>query len=92
MVTVCGYPCAGKSTRAQQLATFLEAKLAHPSTPAHLKPRKVIIVNDESLSLSKRVYDGQSRRVANGNEGSEGGPADPRLSPLSPLYDLVWTA
>ncbi|POY72381.1 hypothetical protein BMF94_4685 [Rhodotorula taiwanensis] len=57
MVTVCGYPCAGKSTRAQQLATFLEAKLAHPSTPAHLKPRRVIIVNDESLSLSKRVYD-----------------------------------
>ncbi|GAA5993033.1 hypothetical protein JCM10908_003068 [Rhodotorula pacifica] len=57
MVTICGYPCAGKSTRAQQLASYFEQKLADPSTPAHLKPRKVIIVNDESLSISKHAYD-----------------------------------
>lgn len=57
MVTVCGYPCSGKSTRAQQLAAFFERKLADPSTPTHLKPRRVVIVNDEGLSISKHAYD-----------------------------------
>ncbi|BGP57263.1 hypothetical protein JCM8202_002840 [Rhodotorula sphaerocarpa] len=57
MITMCGYPCAGKSTRAQQLAKFLDAKLADLQTPAHLTPRKVIVLNDESLSISKHAYD-----------------------------------
>lgn len=74
MITMCGYPCAGKSTRAQQLAKFLDAKLADPQTPAHLTPRKVIVLNDESLSISKHAYDGQSKprldaRVGGGGTG-----------------------
>lgn len=64
MITMCGYPCAGKSTRAQQLAKFLDAKLADPQTPVHLSPRKVIVLNDESLSISKHAYDGQSEAEA----------------------------
>lgn len=59
MVTMCGYPCSGKSTRAQQLAAFFDRKLADPSTPTHLKPRRVVVVNDEALSISKHAYDGQ---------------------------------
>ena len=61
MVTLCGYPCSGKSTRAQQLAAFLDRKLADPSTPTHLQRalRRVVVVNDEGLSISKHAYDGQ---------------------------------
>lgn len=58
MVTVCGYPCAGKSHRATQLASFLQAKLADPATPPKHRPRKVVVVNDESLGLAKSAYDG----------------------------------
>ncbi|GJN92412.1 hypothetical protein Rhopal_005442-T1 [Rhodotorula paludigena] len=56
-VTLCGYPCAGKTERAKQLATFLEAKLADPATPPQHRGKKVVVVNDESLSLPKRAYD-----------------------------------
>jgi protein KTI12 len=61
MVTMCGYPCSGKSTRAQQLAAFFDRKLADPSTPTHLQRalRRVVVVNDEGLSISKHAYDGQ---------------------------------
>ncbi|KAG0657767.1 hypothetical protein C6P46_006234 [Rhodotorula mucilaginosa] len=59
MVTMCGYPCSGKSTRAQQLAAFFDRKLADPSTPTHLQRalRRVVVVNDEGLSISKHAYD-----------------------------------
>ncbi|BGP50479.1 kti12, chromatin associated [Rhodotorula kratochvilovae] len=57
MITLCGYPCAGKTHRAQQLASYLEAKLADPSTPPQHRARKVVLINDESLGLAKRVYD-----------------------------------
>ncbi|GAA6049298.1 hypothetical protein JCM3770_005928 [Rhodotorula araucariae] len=57
MVTLCGYPCAGKTQRAQQLAAYLEAKLADPSTPPRHRARKVVLLNDESLGLAKSAYD-----------------------------------
>ncbi|GAA5843145.1 hypothetical protein JCM9279_001875 [Rhodotorula babjevae] len=57
MVTLCGFPCSGKSTRAAQLASFLDAKLADPACPPKHRPRKVVVLNDESLGISKRSYD-----------------------------------
>ena len=60
MITVCGFPCSGKSTRAAQLAHFLDAKLADPACPPKHRARKVVVLNDESLGISKRSYDGPS--------------------------------
>ncbi|GAA6013624.1 hypothetical protein JCM10207_004794 [Rhodosporidiobolus poonsookiae] len=55
LVTLSGYPCAGKTTRAQELRAFLEHKLQ--DAPPTLARLKVVLINDESLSLAKSVYD-----------------------------------
>ncbi|GAA5912780.1 Kti12p [Sporobolomyces salmoneus] len=57
LVTISGFPCAGKTTRARQLENHLSARLSQPDCPAHLVKAKVLVINDESLSLSKAVYD-----------------------------------
>ncbi|GAA5876196.1 hypothetical protein JCM1840_007068 [Sporobolomyces johnsonii] len=57
LVTFCGYPSSGKSTRATQLAAFLSAKLAQPDIPPPLARLKLVLINDESLALDKSVYD-----------------------------------
>ncbi|GAA5891373.1 hypothetical protein JCM8208_002606 [Rhodotorula glutinis] len=57
MITVCGFPCSGKSTRAQQLANFVQAKLADPHCPPKHRARKVVVLNDESLGIHKHSYD-----------------------------------
>lgn len=58
LVTITGYPCSGKTTRAKELAQFLKEKLALPSTSPGLARLKIVIVNDESLGISKAAYDG----------------------------------
>jgi hypothetical protein len=50
LVTFSGYPASGKSTRAAQLKSNLEALL-----PDHLS---VVLVSDESLNILPSVYDG----------------------------------
>ncbi|GAA5926184.1 Kti12p [Sporobolomyces koalae] len=57
LVTFSGYPAAGKTTRARQLESYLACRLLQPDCPAHLSKTKVMVINDESLSLSKAVYD-----------------------------------
>lgn len=59
LVTIVGYPCSGKTTRAKELEQFLSGKLALPSTPPQLARLKILIVNDESLGISKASYDGE---------------------------------
>ena len=59
MLTISGFPSSGKSTRAKELATFFETKIA-TSDAAAIKRLKVAIINDESLNLSKSAYDGAS--------------------------------
>lgn len=59
LVTFAGYPCSGKTTRAKQLESYLTHRLSLPDCPPQLSKSKVLIINDESLSLSKSVYDGQ---------------------------------
>ncbi|KAK4703078.1 protein KTI12, partial [Phenoliferia sp. Uapishka_3] len=59
MLTIAGYPSSGKSTRAKELASFFEAKIAASDVPA-VKRLKVAIINDESLNLSKSAYDGMA--------------------------------
>jgi protein KTI12 len=56
LVTIVGYPCSGKSRFTTQLASAFETRLSDPS---YTGPKlKVIIVNDESIHVSRSVYDG----------------------------------
>ncbi|GAA5883748.1 hypothetical protein JCM16303_002351 [Sporobolomyces ruberrimus] len=57
LVTLSGFPCAGKTMRARQLESYLSERLSLPGCPPHLARTKVLVINDESLSLSKSVYD-----------------------------------
>ncbi|BGO93823.1 kti12, chromatin associated [Rhodotorula toruloides] len=65
MITVCGYPCSGKTTRALQLVSFLEHRLNDTATPArHRSASKVVLINDESLGIAKAAYDEKPARAA----------------------------
>jgi protein KTI12 len=58
MVTLAGFPASGKTTRAKELVAYLEHRLGDPSTVPSLARLKPVLINDESLSLDKSVYDG----------------------------------
>ena len=51
LVTISGYPCSGKTRRAQELLRLLEER----------QGLRVCLVNDESVGLAKSAYDGTSR-------------------------------
>lgn len=58
LVTVSGYPCSGKSKRAEQLKAHLEARFQDPN---YAGPRlKVVILSDETLSISRDAYSSES--------------------------------
>lgn len=56
LITITGYPCSGKSRRAQQLKGYLESKLADPEYRG--PTLKVVLLSDDDLNLSRSVYDG----------------------------------
>jgi protein KTI12 len=56
LITITGYPCSGKSKRAQQLKEYLESKLAGPE--CHDPTLNVVVLSDDNLNLSRSVYDG----------------------------------
>ena len=56
LITITGYPCSGKSRRAQQLREYLESKLGDPEY--HGPTLKVGVLSDDNLNLSRSVYDG----------------------------------
>ena len=56
LITISGYPCSGKSTRAEQLRQHLEERLQDPS---YAGPQlKVVVLSDDTLNLSRDVYNG----------------------------------
>lgn len=57
LITITGYPCSGKSKRAQQLKEYLESKLANPEYEG--PALKVVVLSDDNLNLSRGVYDGK---------------------------------
>lgn len=57
LITITGYPCSGKSKRAQQLKEYLESKLANPEYGG--PTLKVVVLSDDNLNLSRGVYDGK---------------------------------
>ncbi|KAI9228853.1 MAG: protein KTI12 [Piptocephalis tieghemiana] len=57
LITLCGFPCSGKSRRADQLAKYLRDK-----------GLTVQVLNDAGMSLSRSVYDaGAAEKRARGN-------------------------
>lgn len=56
LVTLTGYPCSGKSKRAQQLKEYFENKLA--GSEYHGPTLNVVMLSDDDLNLSRSVYDG----------------------------------
>lgn len=56
LITISGYPCSGKSRRAQQLKSALESRLQDPN---YAGPQlHVSILSDESLNISRDAYKG----------------------------------
>ena len=54
LITVTGFPCSGKSTRANQLKTYLEYKVSTHEGPL----RRVLVLSDDTLNIERAVYDG----------------------------------
>lgn len=56
LVTISGFPSAGKTRRAQELKAYFEAKLASgEGSPI----TAVTIVDDESVHVTRAAYDGE---------------------------------
>lgn len=61
LVTISGYPCAGKSRRATQIKDHLEKRLADPSYSG--PPLNVTVISDHTLNISRTAYDGRPSTV-----------------------------
>jgi len=57
LITISGYPCSGKTTRAAQIKVFLENCLKDPSYDGSLA--KVRMLSDDLLNLNRAIYDGR---------------------------------
>ncbi|QDS67682.1 hypothetical protein FKW77_005272 [Venturia effusa] len=55
LITISGYPCAGKTYRSNQLREYFESKISASSDP-RISKIKVHQINDESLGVSRHVY------------------------------------
>ena len=56
LITLAGFPAAGKSTRTKQLADFLTDRIAGSDYQGPID--KVAIISDDSLGLTRACYDG----------------------------------
>jgi len=52
LITVVGFPASGKSTTAQKIKAFLDARIKETGTNLTTK-----IVSDHSLDISRTAYD-----------------------------------
>ena len=56
LVTVSGFPCSGKTRRAQQIGAAFESRL---QSPTYAGPAlKVVVLSDEDLNVSRDAYKG----------------------------------
>ncbi|QRV94278.1 Chromatin associated protein KTI12 [Ceratobasidium sp. AG-Ba] len=56
LVTISGFPCSGKTRRAQQLKEFFEDKI-NQDKDSPTRSWKVSVLSDESLSIPRSSYD-----------------------------------
>lgn len=80
LITFAGYPASGKSSRANQLADFLNSKLKDTSQFS------VKILSDHSLGLTRAVYDGMylTSRSPSTKLTGRSQTADPKNQPEAP--------
>lgn len=69
LVTVSGFPSAGKTRRAHELKAFFDAKLA-AGEGAPIS--EVTIVDDESVHVTRAAYDGECPGATSGCVGPRG--------------------
>jgi protein KTI12 len=58
LITISGYPCSGKTTRAAQIKELLEQYLGDVTYEGPIT--KVTLISDDQLNLDRAVYDGRS--------------------------------
>lgn len=56
LVTISGYPCSGKSTRALKIKEAFEQRISDPKYEGPIN--KVILISDDTLGLSREAYNG----------------------------------
>ena len=57
LVTIVGFPCSGKSTRAKQIKEYLEKRIAEEAEGPKLS---VILVDDDNSHVPRSTYDSMS--------------------------------
>ena len=57
LVTIVGFPCCGKSTRAKQIKEYLEKRIADETEGPKLS---VILVDDDNSHVPRSTYDSMS--------------------------------
>lgn len=55
-ITISGFPCSGKTTRAIELKHYLEERLSSPEYDGD--KFKVAIISDQVLNVPRSSYDG----------------------------------
>lgn len=56
LITISGYPCSGKTQRAEQIKAALESRLQDAN---YTGPKlKVVILSDDALNISRDAYQG----------------------------------
>lgn len=57
LITIVGYPCSGKSTRASQIKEYLEQRLREEDYDG---PRlSVVVVDDDNSHVPRSTYDSE---------------------------------
>jgi protein KTI12 len=57
LVTIVGFPCCGKSTRAKQIKEYLEKRIADETEGPKLS---VVLVDDDNSHVPRSTYDSMS--------------------------------
>jgi tRNA uridine 5-carbamoylmethylation protein Kti12 len=56
LVTISGYPCSGKTTKALKIKEAFEQRIGDSAYQGPVN--KVILISDDTLGLSRKAYDG----------------------------------
>jgi len=61
LITISGFPCSGKSQRANQMKQHLETQLADPSYKG--PTLSVVVLSDDNLNIDRSAYNGMFSRT-----------------------------
>lgn len=57
-ITISGFPCSGKTTRASELKNYLAERMAAPEYEGD--KYKVSVISDETFHVQRNSYDGNA--------------------------------